>query len=44
MTSRDLTENVEQLQIRASLELIRSRIVTTLARLTERRWNTATSC
>ena len=36
MTSRDLTENVEQLQIRASLELIRSRIVTTLARLTER--------
>ncbi len=36
MTSRDLTENVEQLQIRRSLELIRSRIVTTLARLTER--------
>jgi adenylosuccinate lyase len=36
MTSRDLTENVEQLQIRASLELIRDRIVTTLARLTER--------
>jgi adenylosuccinate lyase len=36
MTSRDLTENVEQLQIRASLELIRSRVVTTLARLTER--------
>jgi adenylosuccinate lyase len=33
MTSRDLTENVEQLQIRASLELIRDRIVTTLARL-----------
>src|SRR5918996_5545505 len=33
MTSRDLTENVEQLQIRASLELVRSRIVTTLARL-----------
>jgi adenylosuccinate lyase len=36
MTSRDLTENVEQLQIRASLRLIRDRVVTTLARLTER--------
>ena len=36
MTSRDLTENVEQLQIRASLELIRDRAVATLARLTER--------
>ena len=36
MTSRDLTENVEQLQIRGSLELIRSRVVTALARLTER--------
>ena len=36
MTSRDLTENVEQLQIRASLELIRERMVTSLARLTER--------
>src|SRR4051812_5592862 len=36
MTSRDLTENVEQLQIRASLELIRERVVATLARLTER--------
>src|SRR6185295_12244250 len=36
MTSRDLTENVEQLQIRASLELIRDRVVATLARLTER--------
>jgi adenylosuccinate lyase len=36
MTSRDLTENVEQLQIRASLELIRERIVTTLARLASR--------
>jgi len=33
MTSRDLTENVEQLQIRASLELIRDRVVSTLARL-----------
>ena len=44
MTSRDLTENVEQLQIRASLELIRDRVVATLARLgrladrARRRW------
>ena len=36
MTSRDLTENVEQLQVKQSLELVRSRIVTTLARLAER--------
>jgi adenylosuccinate lyase len=36
MTSRDLTENVEQLQIRASLELIRDRVVSTLARLATR--------
>ncbi len=36
MTSRDLTENVEQLQIRASLELIRDRMVATLARLAAR--------
>jgi adenylosuccinate lyase len=35
MTSRDLTENVEQLQIRASLELIRDRVVATLARLAQ---------
>ncbi len=33
MTSRDLTENVEQLQIKASLELVRDRMVATLARL-----------
>ncbi|MDT9593470.1 adenylosuccinate lyase [Nocardioides zeae] len=33
MTSRDLTENVEQLQVRASLELVRERAVATLARL-----------
>jgi len=33
MTSRDLTENVEQLQIRSSLELIRDRAVAALARL-----------
>ena len=33
MTSRDLTENVEQLQIRDSLLLVRDRIVALLARL-----------
>jgi adenylosuccinate lyase len=33
MTSRDLTENVEQLQVRASLLLVRDRLVATLARL-----------
>ena len=33
MTSRDLTENVEQLQIRASLELVRERVAAALARL-----------
>ena len=33
MTSRDLTENVEQLQVRASLELLRSKTVAVLARL-----------
>jgi len=36
MTSRDLTENVEQLQVRAALALVRDRMVTTLARLAER--------
>ena len=33
MTSRDLTENVEQLQVRSSLELLRDRAVAALARL-----------
>ncbi|MFE6591960.1 adenylosuccinate lyase [Streptomyces sp. NPDC057781] len=33
MTSRDLTENVEQLQVRLSLELVRDRSVAVLARL-----------
>jgi adenylosuccinate lyase len=33
MTSRDLTENVEQMQIRASLELVRDRMVAALGRL-----------
>src|SRR6476659_8162977 len=36
MTSRDLTENVEQLQIRRSLELVRDRMVAALARLAAR--------
>ncbi len=36
MTSRDLTENVEQLQVRAALRLVRSRAVTLLARLATR--------
>ncbi|MEO7980476.1 MAG: adenylosuccinate lyase, partial [Sporichthyaceae bacterium] len=33
MTSRDLTENVEQLQVRSSLELVRDRAVAALVRL-----------
>jgi adenylosuccinate lyase len=36
MTSRDLTENVEQLQIKASLALIRDRMVAALTRLGRR--------
>jgi adenylosuccinate lyase len=36
MTSRDLTENVEQLQIRQSLELVRDRVAAALARLAAR--------
>lgn len=36
MTSRDLTENVEQLQIRQALSLVRDRTVAVLARLGER--------
>ena len=35
MTSRDLTENVEQLQIRSGLLLVRDRCVAALARLAE---------
>jgi adenylosuccinate lyase len=35
MTSRDLTENVEQMQIRGSLLVIRDRMVAALARLAE---------
>jgi len=33
MTSRDLTENVEQMQIRDSVRLVRDRVIATLARL-----------
>jgi len=36
MTSRDLTENVEQLQVRAALQLVRDRMVAALARLAQR--------
>ncbi|MFT3878474.1 MAG: adenylosuccinate lyase [Gemmatales bacterium] len=36
MTSRDLTENVEQLQIRSSLQYVRGHTVALLARITER--------
>jgi adenylosuccinate lyase len=36
MTSRDLTENVEQLQIRQSLQLVHARGVAVSARLAER--------
>jgi adenylosuccinate lyase len=35
MTSRDLTENVEQLQIRESLHLVRDKMVAALARLAD---------
>ena len=35
MTSRDLTENVEQLQIVSALRLIRDRMVATLVQLAE---------
>ncbi|WP_181783043.1 adenylosuccinate lyase [Pseudonocardia pini] len=36
LTSRDLTENVEQLQMRLSLELVRDRTIAILARLARR--------
>ena len=36
MTSRDLTENVEQLQVRAALELVRDRAVAALTKLAQR--------
>ncbi len=36
MTSRDLTENVEQLQVSRSLQLVKDKLVAVLARLAER--------
>jgi adenylosuccinate lyase len=36
LTSRDLTENVEQLQVLRSLDLVRDKVVAVLARLAER--------
>jgi adenylosuccinate lyase len=36
MTSRDLTENVEQMQVRSALVIVRDRMVAALARLAER--------
>ena len=36
MTSRDLTENIEALQIRNGLEVVHNKVVTLLARLAER--------
>jgi adenylosuccinate lyase len=36
MTSRDLTDNVEQLQIRLALELVRDRLVAVLVQMAER--------
>ncbi len=42
MTSRDLTENVEQLQVRRSLTVIRGRMLAALARLAERAAESAT--
>ena len=35
MTSRDLTENVEQLQVRRSLELVRERLATVIVRVAD---------
>ena len=43
MTSRDLTENVEQLQVRRSLELVRDRCVAGLALLADRATEHATT-
>ena len=42
MTSRDLTENVEQLQLRRSLIVMRGRMLASLARLAERAAESAT--
>jgi adenylosuccinate lyase len=42
MTSRDLTENVEQLQVRSALVLVRERMASALARLATRAAENAT--
>jgi adenylosuccinate lyase len=42
MTSRDLTENVEQLQVRRALLVVRGRMLASLARLAERAAESAT--
>ena len=42
MTSRDLTENVEQLQVRRALVIVRGRMLAALARLAERAAESAT--
>jgi adenylosuccinate lyase len=36
LTSRDLTENVEQMQVRAALQIVRDRMLAALARLAQR--------
>jgi adenylosuccinate lyase len=41
MTSRDLTENVEQLQVLSAMRLVRDRVLATLARLARRVEQTA---
>ncbi|MEJ7765907.1 MAG: adenylosuccinate lyase [Acidimicrobiales bacterium] len=43
LTSRDLTENVEQLQVRLAVSLVRDRMVAALARLAERAAEYATT-
>jgi len=43
MTSRDLTENVEQMQVRRGLEILRGRAVAALARLAARATEHATT-
>jgi adenylosuccinate lyase len=43
MTSRDLTENVEQLQVFRSLQLVRSKTIATLGALAAKAKNTGTS-
>jgi adenylosuccinate lyase len=42
MTSRDLTENVEQMQVRQALQLVQGRLAAVLSQLAERAAETAT--